>query len=1122
MLTSWLRRKDEAPLTQKPNQGKRIDQNQLGEGQFFGHKDGGFEAPFERPGTSHSVRSVVRPSTATGRPVVNSPYLHLDLHNFASASMTNLPGPASKHVRKASYSSLRSVATGGGGGAKPFRFGNGSSTSLVGPAAIMAGQLSMNGSRPGTPTGVSKTGKAWVNPLDVHFCRPTDTSAPPKSPLGMFDSSVDHMRDDVDQNGAGPSSRGPHDYVTAGGSGGGSMSPPHSYPSPPRSGGGAERQFPGDGGMGSSSGPRNGPQAANMTNGAARQANGYGPSGLPSPTGSLAMADGRNHGRRPYQQANGAANGDGDDHWGAPPVIQNVLAKRDTMTINAPKRHSVDLHIEDGRSGMSADVHDTDTRDLWLDEYERAAAEVAAGFVSLDAHDSSTPNGTGNDRQRANGVDLNGNRPSRPKNAAGLHPGTGSGGRYEGNGYAPDDRPAQGWLQQGRPSPPQMNDNGGLSPRSPPQMNGNGGPSPRPSPQMNGNGGPPPRPPPPMNGNGGPPPRPPHPSDLENRPYNGPIHNGYGNAVGHGYHGPRSGPIGPPPGPRRPPPQHQYEDMARQRQEQRSGVDDGESRQHEREPQFREPNWASNRGEPLTTRDYGRFDFELDNASSTNANKANSLGPVASGAASVASSSYETSGFRLSDYARSDDGPASPQRNNGPASPPRSNGPASPSRNNGPVSPPRNYMNGIGSDGDMNRGRARERDDWDNGPASPGFAMDRDVRRDDFAAPSRRSPPQDSHDMNWPLGPEPVVVTGSGPDPGPGPGPAPARQDYYHENQHDNHANGGYDHYDGGPHGYPHQPPQRSPRDHQFPDDRGPRGYGNGPPPWMGSRPESPSGPRWGPPPQHMRPESPAGGRPPPQGGYMRSESPGPRRGPPPPQMRPESPAVGRPPPPGGYMRPESPAGRRGPPPPHMRSESPARGRLGPPPAHHMQQPPYHNNMEPPRGRQPGPAPGPMHHERLPPPGPPIGPGMHVVRSDSPARHRGPAHLNGMRADMPLRLPPRLGTGTRSESPGPGRRPQTPQTPTQRQPPPAVGMPPHAMPMDGYAPAPPKEQQNGGGQHYMGLPPGLQRPRTAESAHVGGGLAPPPHRPAMPGQAVSYGSPVGDAVGDDYRGKNFF
>ncbi|KAK4218938.1 hypothetical protein QBC37DRAFT_273755 [Rhypophila decipiens] len=150
---------------QQQQQRQRIDQNALGEGQFFGANIN------QTTVINGSIRSVSRANTAMS---IRSPYTH-DTHNLAAVSMFDLSHVS--HSRQGSYSSMALKAHASDAGLRT-RFGanNASALSLAPPGPGF-------GSRPGTPNG---KGKAWVNPLDVHFAR-SSPSVPPaqKSPLAI-------------------------------------------------------------------------------------------------------------------------------------------------------------------------------------------------------------------------------------------------------------------------------------------------------------------------------------------------------------------------------------------------------------------------------------------------------------------------------------------------------------------------------------------------------------------------------------------------------------------------------------------------------------------------------------------------------------------------------------------------------------------------------------------------------------------------------------------------------------------------------------------------------------------------------------------------------------------------
>jgi hypothetical protein len=284
----------------------------LGQGQFFGHD------PDIRPGTSHSHRSNFRTPKA--------PYMS----RGGSSSMTDLSSSGG-HGRGPSASSLRLNASNAN---LHTKWNNSSATNLIAPPGPGYG------SRPGTPNGQQK--KNWVNPLDVHFCRDVPSPAPspglngPKSPLGQFEFSTavkDEMTDRAEMA---------HGRYDAGPTNPGSKSPPKLYPSPPESLNGfdrAERNV-----LASyitvepamSNGRKN--QPSNLREVRNLAPNPTFPTELPSPAASLSRPSDE-------ENENGAWSG---------PVIQNVHAKRDTLTIAAPRRQSVSMDIEEpGRSGLN-------------------------------------------------------------------------------------------------------------------------------------------------------------------------------------------------------------------------------------------------------------------------------------------------------------------------------------------------------------------------------------------------------------------------------------------------------------------------------------------------------------------------------------------------------------------------------------------------------------------------------------------------------------------------------------------------------------------------------------------------------------------------------------------------
>ncbi|WYZ39310.1 hypothetical protein EsH8_III_001224 [Colletotrichum jinshuiense] len=309
---------DKAP-EQKP-QWKRADQNLMGEGQFFGNN---LDAPIRingsRPGTAMSNKSF---ATSFRHP--NAPYL-----NVGSSSLVDLGAP------------------GGKGGIRPvgseanlnMRFNNGSMASLnnfASPPIITGG--SRPNSRPGTPN--SPTRKAWVNPLDVHFVRdgtgsrsdgtlsPAPSAAPsgyhspslsplptptvanaPRSPLGQFEFNLN------------PSDSSKDDSLTPA-----PLSPTKAYPSPPQSINGSlpllKTDFK--------------PKTSVST---VRDAHRPGPASLPSPTTSTGRSS-------------------DEERFFPRPIIQNVAAKRDTLTITTPRRQSFSMNIHEDPTGLDFGMAD--------------------------------------------------------------------------------------------------------------------------------------------------------------------------------------------------------------------------------------------------------------------------------------------------------------------------------------------------------------------------------------------------------------------------------------------------------------------------------------------------------------------------------------------------------------------------------------------------------------------------------------------------------------------------------------------------------------------------------------------------------------------------------------------
>lgn len=158
-----------------PTQRKKIDQNLLGEGQFFGTN-----LSATRTVVNGSIRSmsVSRPGTANSMRPGISPYTH-NTHALAASSMYDLSNVS--HIRQGSFKSLKPAAS-----ERDLR------GKLAGPAGSSMTSLRVPGpgygSRPGTPSS-ARGNKKWVNPLDVHFGRatPSGVPQPPRSPLAQYE-----------------------------------------------------------------------------------------------------------------------------------------------------------------------------------------------------------------------------------------------------------------------------------------------------------------------------------------------------------------------------------------------------------------------------------------------------------------------------------------------------------------------------------------------------------------------------------------------------------------------------------------------------------------------------------------------------------------------------------------------------------------------------------------------------------------------------------------------------------------------------------------------------------------------------------------------------------------------
>ncbi|PWI68272.1 hypothetical protein PCL_02041 [Purpureocillium lilacinum] len=306
---------------QPPQQWNRIDQNTLGQGQYFGQSQAPGRPQFpnasSRPGTSQNAA----PPPSNWRAVFNNPGM--------ASSMTDLTPPSMGALRhNASESNLRT------------NFANGSTTSLALPAS-----LGGTGARPGTPSRPTTTKAEWVNPLHVHFCKSNSASRPgtptvatPKSPLGQFEfdlkpapaptkaptrTPADAPAEAQAEAPVEPAPRSKQNERQP-------VAERHGYPSPPGSDRSSDGAFPPLNPSLASAAPdlqpstdnrRNAPSALSKVDRAAAS--------LPSPTPSSPLT--------------------GSEDKPDTPVIHNVPARRDTLAFHQPRRLSVKMEFDDER-----------------------------------------------------------------------------------------------------------------------------------------------------------------------------------------------------------------------------------------------------------------------------------------------------------------------------------------------------------------------------------------------------------------------------------------------------------------------------------------------------------------------------------------------------------------------------------------------------------------------------------------------------------------------------------------------------------------------------------------------------------------------------------------------------
>ncbi|KAF6807840.1 hypothetical protein CMUS01_14034 [Colletotrichum musicola] len=327
---------------------KRIDQNTLGEGQFFGSN---LERPVfingSRPGTAMSNKSFVANfahpnSQSLGASPYNSrPGTAMSNKNFVA----NFHHPNAPYLNGGASSMVDLGGTSGkGGGVRPMGsesnlkmgWNNGSVTNLSG---MPTPPIITSDSRPGTPNspGIGR-GPKWIHPLDVHFNRdgalsPAPSSAnsairspgfapslapsaapsvsnAPRSPLGQFEFNLNPSE-----------TMKPNELTPA------PLSPTKSYPSPPQSVNGSLPPLKTD----------LRPKTANGPVSSIRDAHRPGPAALPSPTTSAERTS-------------------EEDRYYPRPIIQNVAAKRDTLTsltVHTPRRQSFSMNIHEGLTGFN-------------------------------------------------------------------------------------------------------------------------------------------------------------------------------------------------------------------------------------------------------------------------------------------------------------------------------------------------------------------------------------------------------------------------------------------------------------------------------------------------------------------------------------------------------------------------------------------------------------------------------------------------------------------------------------------------------------------------------------------------------------------------------------------------
>ncbi|KAI0405581.1 hypothetical protein F4802DRAFT_175965 [Xylaria palmicola] len=356
-----------APQPQHPDDSNAIDNG------FIGFNSG------PKPAYEASVYSLSRPGSGQSARSIRSKFRALKAAPFASnkfgSSMVDLPTPPSLRHHASNPSLGR-------------RWNTGSSTSLnLAPPSFnpMA--------RPSTSDNKSRP---WVNPLDVHFTRDSSTggfngplspaltmrdeaqpvtplSATPRSPLGQYELKLDLPSDvssfadlgNFDTSAEAPAPlriKKPALVLLAAESQTESWSP-QKPPSPPQSIDDREpsgtpapeptKLPPADVLPPSTQSHHSIPSDLEELRNVISN---FGPDPLPSPSTTPRVSE-----EKPPSAVDSHKAPSPATKKGAPkPVIQNVLAKRDTLTINPERRHSLQMRIEATEGGTISSVNSID------------------------------------------------------------------------------------------------------------------------------------------------------------------------------------------------------------------------------------------------------------------------------------------------------------------------------------------------------------------------------------------------------------------------------------------------------------------------------------------------------------------------------------------------------------------------------------------------------------------------------------------------------------------------------------------------------------------------------------------------------------------------------------------